>query len=143
MNLDFRTMDPKPFMEIFPATIPLSVIQHRALVKEETIEVSAPKKTAQYPRIRPSYETSTPVDLDSFGPIESVPLGSIVHARSGDKANNSNIGFFVRHEDEYPWLQSFLTVERLKELFGDDWVKGDSSRRVERCEFPNILAVHL
>lgn len=143
MNLDFRTMDPKPFMEIFPATIPLSSIQHQALVREKTIEISVPIKTALYPVIRPSYETASPVDLDSFGPFESVPLGSIVHARSGDKANNSNIGFFVRHEDEYPWLKNFLTVERLKKLFGDDWSKGDSNRRVERCEFPNILAVHL
>jgi len=143
MNLDFRTMDPKPFMEIFPATIPLSVIRHVALVKQKSLDVSVPTKTADYPVTRLSYETSKKLDLEIFGPVESAPLGSIVHARSGDKANNSNIGFFVRHEDEYPWLQNFLTVERLKRLFGDDWVKGDASRRVERCEFPNILAVHL
>ena len=143
MNLDFRTMDPKPFMEIFPTTIALSAIDHRVLMGHKTIEVSAPGKTAEYPVTRTSYETSNRLDLDSFGPVESAPLGSIVHARSGDKANNSNIGFFVRHEDEFPWLQNFLTIERLKELFADDWVKGDARRRVERCEFPNILAVHL
>jgi hypothetical protein len=143
MNLDFRTMEPKPFMEIFPATIPLSAINHQVIMKEKTIDISIPLKTAEYPDIRPSYETSNPVDISSFGMVEAAPLGSIVHARSGDKANNSNIGFFVRHEDEYPWLKSFLTVERLKLLFGDDWVKGDQNRRVERCEFSNILAVHL
>lgn len=32
MNLDFRTMEPKAFMEIFPSTIPLNVIQHRCLI---------------------------------------------------------------------------------------------------------------
>ena len=143
MNLDFRTMDPKPFMEIFPVTIPLSTLNHQVLMKEKTIDISVPTKTAQYPPTRPSYETQNIIDINSFGPVESAPLGSIVHARSGDKANNSNIGFFVRHEDEYPWLQNFLTVNRLKTLFGDDWLKGDQTRRVERCEFPNILAVHL
>ena len=130
-------------MEIFPVTIPLSTLSHQVLMKEKTIDISGPMKTAQYPPTRPSYETQNIIDINSFGPVESAPLGSIVHARSGDKANNSNIGFFVRNEDEYPWLQNFLTVNRLKALFGDDWLKGDQSRRVERCEFPNILAVHL
>ena len=143
MNLDFRTMDPKPFMEMFPALIPISAIDHHALVRQKAISVPAPIKTASYPVIRPSYETKTLVDLVSFGPTKPAPLGSIVHARSGDKANNSNVGFFVRSEDEYPWLQNILTVEKLKGLFGDDWKTGNASRRVERCEFPNLLAVHL
>ncbi len=118
MNLDFRTMDPKPFMEILPATIPLLAVDHRALVNGKSIEVPRAAKTATYPILRPSYETSSPQDLASFGPTEKAPLGSIVHARSGDKANNSNVGFFVRYEDEYPWLQSLLTVSYLKQLFG-------------------------
>jgi len=142
MNLDFRTMIPKPFMEIFPTIIPVSAIEHQAVVGNKVIDIAPPALTASYPAIRPSYETSNPLDSNSFGPVEQAPLGSIVHARSGDKANNSNVGFFVRHADEYPWLQSLLTVEKLKELFGDDWKGGDSQHRVERCEFPNILAVH-
>jgi hypothetical protein len=66
-----------------------------------------------------------------------------VHARSGDKADNSNVGFFVRHDDEYRWLQSLLTIQKLKELFGNDWNEREGKSRVERCEFPNLLAVHL
>jgi hypothetical protein len=143
MNLDFRTMDPKPFMELFPALIPLSALDHRAVVGERVIFVPPPATTALYPTVRRSYETNTPIDLSSFGQAQQAPLGSIVHARSGDKANNSNVGFFVRNQDEYPWLQSLLTVEKLKELFGDDWSSGDTSRRIERCEFPGLLAVHL
>lgn len=143
MNLDFRTMDPKPFMEMFPAVIPIQAIDHQALIGKRAIQVAPAAKTAFYPIIRPSYETRTPLDLKSFKPTKAVPLGTIVHARSGDKANNSNVGFFVRYEDEYPWLQSLLTVEKLKDLLGDDWTRGDKSRRVERCEFPNLLAVHL
>ncbi|KAH8886147.1 DUF1446-domain-containing protein [Thozetella sp. PMI_491] len=144
MSLDFRTMQPRPFMEIFPGVIPLNMLQqaitHPKLANH--VPVSPPKKTAVYPVLRPSYETPRPIDLSSYGSTQRAPLGSFVHARSGDKADNSNVGFFVRHADEYPWLQSFLTVERLKELFGQDWRKGGEESRVERCEFPNLLAVH-
>jgi len=143
MNLDFRTMDPKPFTEMFPAVIPIHAIDHQALVGQKAISIAAPVKTAEYPVIRPSCETKTPRDLSSFGPTRPAPLGSIVHTRSGDKANNSNVGFFVRNADEYPWLQSLLIVDKLKDLFGDDWETGDAPRRVERCEFPSLLAVHL
>lgn len=35
-------------------------------------------------------------------------------------------------------------MSRLKELFGNDWytLADGTERRVERCEFPHILAVH-
>ena len=144
MGLDFRTMEPKAFMEIFPATIPISALDLKVrLSTGDVLQVAPPKATGIYPTIRPSYETAEPVDLDMFGATKTAPLGSIVHARSGDKADNSNVGFFVRHQEEYSWLQAFLTVERLKELFGDDWFKCDPQRRVERVEFPGIFAVHL
>ena len=109
----------------------------------DPILIPAPKKTAIYPTIRPSYETADPVELATFGPTRPAPLGSVVHARSGDKADNSNVGFFVRHEDEYPWLRSLLTVGKIKELFGEDWLGREGGGQVERCEFGKLLAVHL
>ena len=66
-------------------------------------------------------------------------LGDVVLARSGDKGANINIGMFVRKEAHYPWLQSFLTRRKMVELIGDDWRE---DYFVERCEFPNLLAVH-
>ncbi|THW42370.1 DUF1446-domain-containing protein [Aureobasidium pullulans] len=138
MNLDFRTMEPKQFYEIFPATIPQATINHEAVVAGQTISIPPPRRTQHYPVQRPSSETATAIDLESFGPTERRPLGTVVHARSGDKANNSKAGFFVRHADEYPWLQSLLTVNKLKELLQDDY----AGHSIERCEFPSILAVH-
>lgn len=146
MNLDFRTMDPKPFMEIFPAILPQNVIKHRVeLADGQVLDIKPCHKTARYPVVRPSYETAQPLDLTSFGATRRVALGSIVHARSGDKADNSNVGFFSRSQypDEYEWLKSFLTVQRLKTLLGDDWYSGNTSRRIERVEFPGLQAVHL
>ncbi|KAJ9113679.1 hypothetical protein QFC22_005988 [Naganishia vaughanmartiniae] len=145
INLDFRTMDPKPFMEIFPVIYPLDKIKHQVILHDDTcINVPSNSVTGAYDIARPSYETSQPIDLSTFGPTTRLPLGTIVHARSGDKADNSNIGFFVRHADEYPWLQAYLTVERVKQLFGDDWKpnRKGAEPRVERCEFPGVFAVH-
>lgn len=144
MNLDFRTMAPRPFMEMFPALMPVSLIDHRVQISTgAVIKVGQPKVTATYPVVRPSADTAEPVDLLSFGPAEFAPLGNIVHARSGDKGDNSNVGFFVRDASEYPWLRTLLSVDKLKQLLGDDWHSGNTNRRVERIEFPTINAVHL
>lgn len=144
MNLDFRTMDPKPFMEMFPGLIPQSAIDHRVQMSTgEVFSIHPPRIIAEYPVVRPSADATDSADLTSFGPTEFAPLGSVVHARSGDKADNSNVGFFVRHDDEYPWLRTLLSVSKLKQLFGEDWYKGNIQRRVERVEFPGINAVHL
>ncbi|KAF5625004.1 DUF1446 domain protein [Fusarium sp. NRRL 52700] len=143
MNLDFRTMVPKPFMEMFPALMPVSAIEHHVEMSTgASHRIDPPAKTANYPIVRPSTETHGPVDMLTFGPTEWAPLGSVVHARSGDKGDNSNVGFFVRNDDEYAWLRNLLTVSKLKQLFGDDWFKGDPERRVERVEFPRLNAVH-
>ncbi|KAI9149914.1 hypothetical protein HJFPF1_09660 [Paramyrothecium foliicola] len=143
MNLDFRTMTPKPFMEMFPALMPLSAIDHRVEMSNgSTLKVDAPRETRKYPILRPSSDTLNPVDLLGYGRTEFVALGKLVHARSGDKGDNSNVGFFVRHEDEYDWLRTVLSVFKFKQLLGDDWFKGNTERRVERVEFPGLRAVH-
>ncbi|UQC87790.1 uncharacterized protein CLUP02_13309 [Colletotrichum lupini] len=143
MSLDFRTMDPKPFMEMFPALVPQSAIDHQVLLASgKLISVAPPQNTAIYKIERPSADTADPIDIISLGTTDFAPLGTIVHARSGDKADNSNVGFFVRNEDEYPWLRTILTVSRLKQLLGEDWYKNNPNRRVERVEFPGISAVH-
>ncbi|KAH6871221.1 duf1446 domain-containing protein [Thelonectria olida] len=139
MSLDFRTMSPKMFMELFPGLISYEKLPHQVIVDDRIIEIEHHKTTAPPPQIRPSYETAHPTDLNSFGSTSRVPLGSIAHARSGDKGDNCNVGFFVRSVEEYRWLQSYLTVDRIKSLLGEDY---HASIRIERCEFPQIWAVH-
>ncbi|KAJ1327045.1 hypothetical protein MN608_08494 [Microdochium nivale] len=101
MSLYFRTMERKAFMEIFPTVIRLADINHCIVLHNGiVIPVQPPRETAEYPVLRPSMDvTANPVHFVYFGSTEFVPLGSNVHARSGDKANNSNVGFFVRHAD--------------------------------------------
>ncbi|KAJ5186374.1 Protein of unknown function DUF1446 [Penicillium cf. viridicatum] len=62
----------------------------------------------------------------------------IVHSRSGYKGSNANVGFYIRHDDEYEWLRALLTVEKIQQLLAKEYNGG----RIERLELPNIGAVH-
>jgi hypothetical protein len=92
-----------------------------------------------YDRRQPTYETKNPVDLSTFGLTVRLPLGKIVLGRSGDKCSDCNVGLFVRHDDEWDWLRSFLTVDRIRELLGPEETHG---KPIDRCEFQHIRTVH-
>ncbi|EFX06350.1 duf1446 domain containing protein [Grosmannia clavigera kw1407] len=139
MSLDFRTMTPRMFMELFPGIISYEKLPHRVVMDDRVIEVKHHGITAPAPGKRPSSDTAHPTDLASFGFTSRVPLGAVAHARSGDKGDNCNVGIYVRSADEFRWLQSYLTIARIKALLGEDY---RDSVTVERCEFPNIWAVH-
>lgn len=55
------------------------------------------------------------------------------------QGGNANVGLWVRNDDEWPWLQSFLTIDTFKYLLGDDY---KPEYRIERFEMPYIRAVH-
>ena len=66
-----------------------------------------------------------------------VPLSQIAHTRSGDKGDMSNIGVIAWRMEDYPILVREVTVERVKQHFGE-MVKGE----VERFELPNLGALN-
>ncbi|KAH7143489.1 hypothetical protein EDB81DRAFT_795779 [Dactylonectria macrodidyma] len=138
--VDMRTfLNPKPYTVYFPGTILQSHLDIRVHMDD-----GPGQKVSPPPKMRPfmgqvSYDTANPTDLNSFGPTRKAPLGSIVLARSGDKGGNANVGFWVRHEDEYPWLQALLSISKFKELLARDY---RPEYRIERCEMPNLQAVH-
>jgi hypothetical protein len=48
---------------------------------------------------------------------DSVPLSVIALGRSGDKGDMSNIGILARSPKAFEWLDSWLTAQRVKDLF--------------------------
>ena len=56
-----------------------------------------------------------------------VYLNTLAHGRSGDKGDTSNVCVFARDPKDYEYLKRVLTVERVKEYFGD-MVKGEIIR---------------
>ncbi|KAJ5714546.1 uncharacterized protein N7483_011727 [Penicillium malachiteum] len=87
-------------------------------------------------------QTDKPIDLmNDFGPTDRGPLGWIVHGRSGDKGSDANCGLWVRHRDEYLWLRSLLSIEKARDLLGDE-AHRSPPLAIERFELPGLQAVH-
>ncbi len=56
-----------------------------------------------------------------------VYLNQLAHGRSGDKGDTSNVCVFARDPEDYELLKRVLTVEKVREHFGDI-VKGEIVR---------------
>lgn len=141
---DMRTADPKTFYVYYPAIMPQNEVEEavHVLAKGGKMERSFPvTRPPAYEDLeeRESYDTRDPVPLDSFGPTVSMPLGNIVIGRSGDKGPNVNCGLFTDRAEVWEWLRSFLTLDKMKQLIGQDW---KDEFRIERVEFPRLMAVH-
>lgn len=160
-DLDLRQGFPKPIYEYYVTLLSQSDIQHKAHLPwlNKSLTIPAPLISTTYPSRQPSQpSTSHPVNIyQDFGPTVRAPLGWIVHGRSGDKGSDANCGFWVRHDDEYAWLRSLLSVSKARQLLGREW-RGDADAyspenplpradgpgvmSIERFELPNLRAVH-
>jgi hypothetical protein len=158
---DHRTAIPRPYISYYPAIYPQSLLKTSINIlqpsgtskniKVVNIPTEPPPRFEELNK-RESYETRSPVYLPSFGRTTRTRLGDIALARSGDKGGNANIGFFIPtqlpsaypassplYAESWDWLRTYLTISKLKEIFGESW----SDRfYVERVEFPKIMAVH-
>ena len=67
-----------------------------------------------------------------------IPLGTFVHARSGDKGGNANVGLWAPSDDAYDWLAWYLTVGRLRTLIPAE----TGPHEVQRYELPNLRALN-
>lgn len=90
----------------------------------------------------PPSATTTTRDLPALPPPvllsdRTEPLGVRVGARSGDKGGNANVGLWVREPDDYAWLCTVVTEERLR-----DWLPGFDGR-IDRYALPRLHAVNL
>lgn len=56
-----------------------------------------------------------------------VYLNTLAHGRSGDKDDTSNVCVYARDPKDYEYLKRVLTVERVRDYFGDI-VKGEITR---------------
>ena len=66
-----------------------------------------------------------------------VPLGTVAHARSGDKGPNSNVGIIAYSPEVYGFLRTHLTAARVSEYF-----TGIVHGPVARYELDNLLALN-
>ncbi len=112
---DLRQSTAKSYLEYFVTLVPQEICEHRVHLlfnDRQTYEIPVPVNTTTYGS-QESYDTRDPVSMNNFGETKEAPLGHIVLGRSGDKASDANVGFFVSDDDQWDWLRSFLTVEKL------------------------------
>ncbi len=85
---------------------------------------------------QPADASESDADPDP-GPTDTVPLGRICGARSGDKGGNANLGVWVETEPGFQWLRRWLTTERLRALIPDA-----AELEIDRYELPNLFALN-
>ncbi|PLB36514.1 acyclic terpene utilization AtuA family protein [Aspergillus candidus] len=138
---DPRQASPKIYYNYLTGLIPQKALRHQVhcmFGDQRIVPVDAPEHTQVY-GAQPSYDTKKPADLAIFGETDQAPLGRVACGRSGDKGADCNVGFFVQHDDEWEWLRTFLTCERIKELLGPVEYTGNP---IERFEIPGTRTVH-
>jgi Acyclic terpene utilisation family protein AtuA len=120
----------------WPALIDQELLNHMVHHFDGTTEVVAPAK----PRGAAEATTAQGVPSVQSGPSDELvvaSLGEIVHARSGDKGGDANLGVWVRDKRAWEWLESTLTVEELRRLLPET-----RELAVARYELPNLGAVN-
>ncbi|KAI8296292.1 hypothetical protein K4K56_006266 [Colletotrichum sp. SAR 10_98] len=139
-HMDTRQAFPREYYEYWVSIIPQSAAKHVCHLpwKSQRVNIDPPSDTIEYVYNQPTYETKDPISMTTLGPTTRAPLGYVVHARSGDKGSDSNVGFFMRNADEWDWLRSILTVSKIRELLGED----DMGKPIFRFELPHLHAVH-
>ena len=133
-------------------------VYRSAFIPQEAVEHAVVHADGTRTPVPPTPKHSDPVEGASGGTAETssrlaeaappdvvtrrVPLGTIVHARSGDKGGDANIGLWVdrsTHGDErVAWLAKFVTTRRVKELLPET-----ADLEVEVYPLPNLGAVNV
>jgi len=124
-----------PFGVYRPATIPADLVPQYVHVNGTTTEIESVRPGPVPARTETVLPGPVPARTD--GPLVSVPLGTFVGTRSGDKGGDANLGVYARTDAGWAWLDAELTVERLKELLPET-----APLTVERYRLPNLRSLN-
>ena len=117
----------------WPTLVPNEYVRPVVVIDGERVPVEAPGPVEGIEVVPPEVELPPAPE----GPTETVPLGRLFGARSGDKGGNANLGVWARTPLAYAWLERFLTAERLRALLPEA-----QSLPVERYTFLNLRALN-
>ena len=122
----------------WPALLDQALLEHTVHHHDGTTEIIAPAALATLPRVDATGRRRTPVAQPTWtDELVVASLGEIVHARSGDKGGDANLGVWVRDLQAWEWLKSTLTVDELRRLLPET-----RELAIERYELPNLGAVN-
>jgi acyclic terpene utilization AtuA family protein len=124
----------------WPALLDQRPLEHMVHHHDGTTEIITPASPHgaggdATPQAEPSPAPS--VRAPWAGELVVVSLGEIVHARSGDKGGDANLGVWVRDRAAWDWLRSALTIAELRRLLPET-----RELAISRYELPNLGAVN-
>ena len=124
-----------PVIVYWPALVHSKHIKELVHLENKVFEVSP---TSELSLDEIYYQKET-VDIASCpeDSLKEIPLGKIFGTRSGDKGGCANLGIWAKTDDAFSFLNSFLTVKKLKELLPDL-----SSFKIDRYDLPNIKSLN-
>jgi hypothetical protein len=122
---------PQPRVAYWPGLVSQSALRHRVILDDgRTVDVQMPPTRAFVAPLIPTRAGDT---SSTTGARIDVALGDLIHARSGDKGANANLGIWCRNPNSWDWLCASLDTETLTSLMG---LRQDVT--VERHELPNV-----
>ena len=130
-----------PFGVYRPAYVPQTEVPHVVVLADGTrIDIEPPKLTTVEHEVGGVGVTVTD---EWVGDTRRVPLGQLVHARSGDKGGDANVGVWIPadhlHRDSaFAWLAAFLDEDTVRDLLPEA-----SELDVEIHPLPNLAAVNV
>jgi hypothetical protein len=138
-----------PFGVYRPATVPADLVPQYVHVlggSTTIVESSAPRRSepsTSVPAERPDGRESSgpvpdgqPLGADADDAV-TVPLGSFVGTRSGDKGGDANLGVYARDDAGWAWIDRELTVDRVRALLPET-----AELAIERHRFANLRALN-
>ncbi|MGH3458101.1 acyclic terpene utilization AtuA family protein [Aeromicrobium sp.] len=130
-----------PFGVYRPAYVPQTEVPHVVVLADGTrIDIEPPKDTTDEHEARGVGVTLSEEWVDE---TVRVPLGRLVHARSGDKGGDANLGVWIPadHPDRdaaFAWLAAFLDEDTVRDLLPEA-----ATLDVEIHPLPHLAAVNV
>jgi hypothetical protein len=122
----------------WPGLLDQSMLEHTVHHHDGTTEIVVPATAPDAEgTVMPPAEPSLAASAPPSDELVVVPLGELVHARSGDKGGDANLGVWVRERAAGEWLQSTLTVDELRRLLPET-----RQLAISRYELPSLGAVN-
>ena len=122
----------------WPALLDQALLNHTVYHHDGTTETITPGRAAggevaRRAELSVAQSVQEPLTHD----LVVASLGEIVHARSGDKGGDANLGVWVRDFHAWQWLRATLTVDELRHLLPET-----RELAIERYELPNLGAIN-
>ncbi|ORW91713.1 exopolyphosphatase [Mycobacterium sp. IEC1808] len=121
----------------WPALLDQDALNHLVHHFDGTTEVIAPGNPHGTAPRAPQHAPARSAESPSGDELVVATLGEIVHARSGDKGGDANLGVWVRDPRAWEWLESSLTVDELRRLLPET-----QGLAISRYELPKLGAVN-